>query len=512
MRRLLCLLLSILLCALSLCPSLAAWERSALFVATDGDDANPGTQGAPLATLGEAISRLRGDKGKQPATVWLRGGTYRLTETIEMTYRDRDNIAFRAWPGETPILAGDAPVGGWTETVRDGQTLWTAAYVSKQPRALFGPDGERPSARWPKEGTLRAAAPASKTTDKFLRQRSFNVSAGDLPASLDGAVVRLVHWWKDELSGVKKYDAKKGRITLNRSTSMSVFEGDSYWLENVLGAPFSPGEWAYDAKESALYYAPLPGETIGNTLLTVGALERLLTAEGVSGLSFEGITFARTGWSIPRRDAEADFPQAAYDADTAVLVYNAENVSFTDCTFRDMGAGALRLDYNVQNAVVDGCAFRNIGAHAVQIHGRNLSDDPKTTKGIALTDNHVDGYGAHFLNAVAVLIVHAREIEIARNEIHGGTYTAISAGWVWGSGYNVTDKISVHNNLIYDVGRGMLSDMGGVYLLGVQKNTVVRDNVISGVTARDYGGWGIYLDEGASGVLVENNLVYGCSA
>lgn len=54
----------------------------------------------------------------------------------------------------------------------------------------------------------------------------------------------------------------------------------------------------------------------------------------------------------------------------------------------------------------------------------------------------------------------------------------------------------------------MLSDNGGIYLLGVQPGTVVRGNRVHHVTAADYGGWGIYPDEGSSHLLIEDNWVH----
>jgi hypothetical protein len=54
--------------------------------------------------------------------------------------------------------------------------------------------------------------------------------------------------------------------------------------------------------------------------------------------------------------------------------------------------------------------------------------------------------------------------------------------------------------------------MGGVYILGVQPGTVVRNNLIHDVQQALYGGWGIYTDAATANVVIENNIVYDVSS
>jgi hypothetical protein len=75
---------------------------SALYVAPNGTDSAAGTQSAPT-TLTSAISRIT-----PGGTIYLRGGTYRYSQTITIPPTNNGTASARtklsAYPGETPVL------------------------------------------------------------------------------------------------------------------------------------------------------------------------------------------------------------------------------------------------------------------------------------------------------------------------------------------------------------------------------------------------------------------------
>ncbi|MDL1879197.1 DUF1565 domain-containing protein, partial [Cytophagia bacterium CHB2] len=73
------------------------------YVATDGDDANPGTFEQPFGTIAKAVAEvLPGD------TIYVRGGVYDLTATITITAArsgtESQMITLTAFNDEVPIL------------------------------------------------------------------------------------------------------------------------------------------------------------------------------------------------------------------------------------------------------------------------------------------------------------------------------------------------------------------------------------------------------------------------
>ena len=90
------------------------------YVAPGGNDNAKGTKGAPFETIQRARDAARKDKGH--STVYLRGGTYRLSETVVFSLADGDTT-YAAYQDETPIITSAVPVTNWK---KDKDNLWVA--------------------------------------------------------------------------------------------------------------------------------------------------------------------------------------------------------------------------------------------------------------------------------------------------------------------------------------------------------------------------------------------------
>ncbi|RXZ84473.1 right-handed parallel beta-helix repeat-containing protein [Paenibacillaceae bacterium] len=209
----------------------------------------------------------------------------------------------------------------------------------------------------------------------------------------------------------------------------------------------------------------------------------------------------------------AGAPQGAYHLPGAIELRGARNCVFDRCVLEHIGMYGFDLQQGcVSNRIVR-CEIRDMGAGGIKLSGAAAVGRAKGAETLRtglniMTDNHIHDGGYVFASGVGILARHAYGNVIAHNHIHHLFYTGISCGWEWGYKDNVTKDNTIEFNHIHDLGFGLINDMGGIYLLGVQPGTVVRGNLIYNVTKKNYGGWGIYLDEGSAHVIVENNIVY----
>ncbi len=253
---------------------------------------------------------------------------------------------------------------------------------------------------------------------------------------------------------------------------------------------------------------------MGSALVVAPRLEQLVVFAGeparqqfVEHVHLRGLTFSDSNWELPAKDAGD--AQAASIVPGAIVATGTRHCALEGCTLRNLGSYAVELREGCQENRLVRNEIAHCAAGGIRLSGGAAGSPAELRTGKnTISDNHIHHCGEVFHSGVGILSMHSAGNAIAHNHVHHLYYTGISAGWVWGYAPSVSRDNLIEFNHIHDIGQGLLSDMGGVYLLGSAPGTAVRNNRIHDVDSWSYGGWGVYTDEGSSGVLIENNLVY----
>ncbi|MFW5856262.1 MAG: right-handed parallel beta-helix repeat-containing protein [Planctomycetota bacterium] len=516
----------------------ATASRIELFVSPEGDDAwsgrldapDAGRTDGPLRTPAAAQARVRRllAERSEPGEVYvtLRGGRYELDAPLCFTALDSgarrvEDRRLRTWPvvwraraGEAPILSGGRRLeGAWRDETVNG----VAARVLDLPevaagrwafRQLWIDGARRARPRLPREGfhQVERALDADYTRHGHSGGSTrFGFAEGAVDATwrnLRDVEVQFFGWWIAPRVRLAEVDAATRTATLDRNSRVRLAwsEGDGvdYRVENVFEALTEPGEWYLDRSTGRLVCIPLPGEDLDAAEVIAPRLQHLVRIDGAALLRFEGIVFAHNEWRCP--DGYADSMQASFEVPGAVVLHRADTCVFERCRIEHTNTYGVELERDSVDCALEACTLQDLGAGGVKIwHGcrRNAVRDCTITAG-----------GRVYPAGVGVLVGRATGNRIEHNHIHDFYYSGISAGWSWGYGESDGYGNLIEWNHIHDIGQGVLSDMGGVYLLGHAAGTRVCYNHIHDISCRRYGGWCIYTDEGSSDVLVESNLCH----
>lgn len=356
----------------------------------------------------------------------------------------------------------------------------------------------------------------------FVRNEDAAELAGLAPSQLRRAHFQIYRAWVDNrarISAIRPMrDGKTCAVEFSLPTSPHIYGGDyalpRYKIANFKGALDAPGEFFFDADSETLFYIPREGEDMKTAEVFYPTSDRLLEISGggeerAKDISLEGVAFA--GASARPDNGEKGWTasnQAASNMPSAVSISGATGVKFKGCEFSGLDGFALEFRENADFCAAESCIFSDLGAGGVRAGLPEKGKDARVSN-IRIRNNIVCGYGRIDRSAAGVTVFDSGSNEISHNEIFDGYYTGISVGWTWGGGPTRTKNNIIEFNKIHDLSYAQMCDLGGIYTLGASEGSKIRGNLIYGINCHQYGGWGIYNDEGSSGFEISGNFVRG---
>jgi len=536
---------------MSLCASAPTGAQSAqIFVATTGNDTNPGTLEKPFATLQRAQEAARKAAGREAVTVFVRAGIYYLSETLVFTAEDSGTkaapVVYRAYEKEQATISGGVRLKDlqW-EPYKDGilQAKVPTDFTTDQ---LFVNGVRQPMARYPnfdpKEHHFNGWA-----KDAFSPQRAaqWKDPAGGFIHALHAAEWGGMHY---VITG-KGLDNKityQGGWQNNRPMGMHAIR----FVENIFEELDAPGEWFLDHKTSTLYFYPPTGVELGKASIEAVRLRHLIEFRGtehspVRFVSFKDLTFRHAA----RTFMENKEPLVRSDWTTyrggAIFCTGTEDCSLEDCFIDQVGGNAVFVNNYNRRFTVRGCHIARAGANGVAFVGdrdaarvpRDWNDHSQSLAKLDRTPGpKTANYPADCLVDDCLIYLSGRvekqtapvQIELAQGITvrHCSLYDVPRAGINIGDGcwgghviefcdiFDTVNETGDHGSF-NSWGRDRFWGLGGlnlnddkawkadkdVVLLDAVKITILRNN-----RWRCDHGWDIDLDDGSSNYHIYNNL------
>ncbi|MEO5802991.1 MAG: right-handed parallel beta-helix repeat-containing protein, partial [Verrucomicrobiota bacterium] len=516
-----------------------------LFVSPLGNDANPGTKSKPFASLQRARDVVREQKQTKPNrdyTVFLRGGTYRLSEPVIFSLPDSASaghtITYTAYEKEKPVFSSGLPIDGWR---KEGK-FWVADLPQNlNPfRTLYDSTGRLPRARGKAFSPTRDFK-TGQGVDKFTLH--FPEGALKNWQNLDDAelAIRPNFGWIFNLLPLASVDEKllvaKTKIPASypmlqvRWGLRDVNSNGTAWVENVLDVLDEPGEWVVNSHEHKIYLLPRgekPESIEAPQLTELIRVEGKINYEGqqdepVRGLMFRGLSFTRGDrwpWEKDRNGSTLQHDWEMFDRPTAMVrLRGAEKIAFEKCRWFESGGAGLRMDLHAQSNRVSDSVFEHLGGTGILLagYGPGTKDVNKHNE---ILRNDIHDVGEILWHAAGISVWQSGENRIAYNLVHDVNYTAITvSGRInWNREGRGDGWKTIRWNEIESLGNNALIPALGKprpdwkarepFLHG--RNNLVERNEIHDVMKKLWDGDAIYVSGTGRGNRIRENYIHDC--
>ena len=456
------------------------------YVATDGQDTNPGTQSSPFATLTRAREAVREAKeeARKPIRVIVREGTYYLDEPFclgpEDSGTDRAPVSYETYQDELVTISGGVKLNCRWKPYRDGIMMcelpevkagklsFTQLFVNgkRQHRARF-PDYDdsepgqsgyiRPIDRIPDRTRDPNPDPNEDMTHNNVPPRgiiydskTFTEKEWAKPGEAVIHIFQSYHWGNFQWT-VKSVDFRKHTIWFGKggwqigakwtSRPINVNRTSQFFIENVFEELDAPGEWYLDKEEGVLYYLP-PGDVeLHTALVEAPVLQQVIRFTGdqydpAHHITLDGFRIAHTASTFFEKYWIPSGSDWSIHRGGAVFMEGARSCVIKNCWFDAVGGNAVFMNNYNRNNTVTGCKFTEAGESAICFVGTL-----EFTNGTILSfpyeckanNNLIRDCGIFGKQVAGVYISRAKRITAAHNLIYNMPRAGICLGdGTWG--------------------------------------------------------------------------------
>src|ERR1700677_1459935 len=515
------------------------------YVAPTGNDANPGTIGQPFASLQRAQAALR----QKRDTVYLRGGTYYLSETLVFTAQDSGAkdapVVFQPYQNEHPVLSGGVKLENlvwkpWTNGIFQAQVS-----ADLRTEEIFVNGQRQILARYPNFD------PSAKYFDGFAADA---ISRNRVARWADptGGYFYAMHpsLWGDFTWRITGKDGPGG-VTMEggwQNNRGGAVHKTIRFVENIFEELDAPGEWFLNTKTHTLYFYPPAGLDLAIATVEATRLRSLVEFRGsaekpVRFITLRSLTFRQAARTVMDTKEPLLRTDWAIYRGGAVLFEGAEDCALEDSFLDQVGGNAIFVNNYNRRVTVRGCQIAKAGASGVCFVG-----DPQAARNPLFNYNQANkledldrtpgprgnNYPADCLvddcliwltgrvekQTAGVEIDLSQDITIRHCSIYNMPRAGINIGdGCWGG--DVIEFCDIFDTVKETGDHGSFNSWGRdrYWLPNIQvvnpwgkqapelpKLDTVKPNILANNRWRCDHGWDIDLDDGSSYYIIPNNL------
>ena len=499
-----------------------------VYVALNGNDENAGTIDAPFRTLEAARDYVREiNDGTKPVIVYIRGGTYVLSKSFELTDADSGTeeapVTYRAYPGEKVIISG-SPVASWSHfvpvegemkdllptddaknnvMVADASALGISRiqigtenqnFVIKAPMIML--DGHsmmlvRYHNNYSSEGWMEVETvdptresgtyPVIKIEDDEYWRWTYNTDQFVYYSYIS-------YGWATHAFFGERNVAEKTVTSLQPSHYGSSFGAKATQIYNVYEALDEPGEWYYDITTDKLYIYPFADTTANSRLYISSGNFDMISLTGASYINIEGVTITSSN-----KDG--------------VKMSNVDHCVVNNCKLLSFRGKAFNQDSGVNSGIKNSEVAYAVST-AIYLNGGDYVT--MTPSNSFISNNLIHDTGIYMPVLYPGVKLRGVKNSFDHNEFYNTPGMALDFAAA-GESRTSLDCV-IEYNVFHDVITNG-KDLGAVY--GGRdarcQGTIIRNNYFynfgNGDNRYSHAALAIYVDDGLSGTTITNNII-----